>query len=305
MSKYGTCGVKIDGVTITLNDKKELTANVDKSAQIEITDGDGVVAGLITIEAEGGNPSIHFSGTDTATPIILSGIDTPSFNNDSANKKYVDDEVGAKPGKVIKTGNSVGEIFNDLENNTATGSYSHAEGLRTKATDSYAHAEGSYTNASAESSYAEGSATSASGQNSHAEGSGTVASGTYAHAEGSYCEAQKDATHAEGYNTIAASDYQHVQGKYNIEDADKKYAHIVGNGTFSTRSNAHTLDWNGNAWFAGDVTNTAGKGLSKNDYTDEDKTKLEGIIELPSVTADDNGKILKVVDGVWAAVATE
>ena len=90
MSKYGTCGVKIDGTTIALNDKGELTASVDKSAQIEITDGDGAVAGLITIEAEGGNPSIHFSGTDTATPIILSGVAAPSFNNDAVNKQYVD-----------------------------------------------------------------------------------------------------------------------------------------------------------------------------------------------------------------------
>lgn len=90
MSKYGTCGIKIDGTTIVLNDKKELTANVEKSAQIKITDGNGVVAGLITIEAEGGNPSIHFSGTDTATPIILSGVATPSFNNDAVNKQYVD-----------------------------------------------------------------------------------------------------------------------------------------------------------------------------------------------------------------------
>jgi hypothetical protein len=34
-----------------------------------------------------------------------------------------------------------------------------------------------------------------------------------------------------------------------------KYAHIVGNGTStSKRSNAHTLDWEGNAWFAGKIT---------------------------------------------------
>lgn len=31
------------------------------------------------------------------------------------------------------------------------------------------------------------------------------------------------------------------------------YAHIVGNGSYSKRSNAHTLDWNGNAEYAGDV----------------------------------------------------
>lgn len=33
-----------------------------------------------------------------------------------------------------------------------------------------------------------------------------------------------------------------------------KYAHIIGNGTSDTkRSNAHTVDWEGNAWYAGDV----------------------------------------------------
>ena len=36
--------------------------------------------------------------------------------------------------------------------------------------------------------------------------------------------------------------------------AEGKYAHIVGNGISDTeRSNAHTLDWDGNAWFAGDI----------------------------------------------------
>jgi hypothetical protein len=34
-----------------------------------------------------------------------------------------------------------------------------------------------------------------------------------------------------------------------------EYAHIVGNGdSENNRSNAHTLDWSGNAWFAGSVT---------------------------------------------------
>lgn len=35
------------------------------------------------------------------------------------------------------------------------------------------------------------------------------------------------------------------------------YAHIVGNGTVSKPSNAHTLDWDGNAWFAGYVEGNA------------------------------------------------
>ena len=61
-------------------------------------------------------------------------------------------------------------------------------------------------------------------------------------------------SHAEGLLTIAASDYQHTQGKFNIADDEGKYAHIVGNGSkYNETSNAHTLDWEGNAWFAGDI----------------------------------------------------
>ena len=80
------------------------------------------------------------------------------------------------------------------------------------------------------------------------------ASGDYSHAEGYGTLANNKASHAEGYSTIASSECQHVQGTYNIEDIEEKYAHIVGNGTGNNmRSNAHTLDWSGNAWYQGDV----------------------------------------------------
>ena len=46
-----------------------------------------------------------------------------------------------------------------------------------------------------------------------------------------------------------------MQGRYNVEDAAGEYAHIVGGGTSNTsRKNIHTLDWDGNAYFAGNVT---------------------------------------------------
>lgn len=61
-------------------------------------------------------------------------------------------------------------------------------------------------------------------------------------------------TVAMGLDTAASGDYQLVQGKYNVKDTESKYAYIIGNGTSDTaRSNAHTVDWNGNAWFAGDI----------------------------------------------------
>lgn len=142
---------------------------------------------------------------------------------------------------------------------TAAGKGSHAEGGGTNASGNYSHAEGQRTSATGANSHAEGEQSIASGNGAHAEGRNSEASGTNAHAEGFVTKATAQGAHSEGRNTIAASTYQHVQGKYNIEDASGKYAHIVGNGTSTTPSNAHTLDWYGNAWFAGaiDVENAA------------------------------------------------
>ena len=79
--------------------------------------------------------------------------------------------------------------------------------------------------------------------------------GQYSHAEGGYTIAGGDYSHAEGYYTIGTGKYSHTEGKYNAIDKYNNYAHIVGNGISETaRSNAHTLDWDGNAWFAGNVT---------------------------------------------------
>ena len=137
---------------------------------------------------------------------------------------------------------------------TASGKASHAEGSNTTAAGSHSHAEGYMASAAGNSSHAEGEYTIASGDASHAEGASTIASGNSSHAEGGYTTASGNTSHAEGYNTKASSEYQHVQGKFNIEDTANKYAHIVGNGSSAdNRSNAHTLDWNGNAWYAGDV----------------------------------------------------
>ncbi len=115
--------------------------------------------------------------------------------------------------------------------------------------------------ASGDYSHAEGSSCQATGGYSHAEGCGTMADGDSSHAEGSYTYAFGENSHTEGENTWAGSKNQHVQGSYNVSDDEGKYAHIVGNGyregSKVHNSNAHTLDWEGNAWFAGTVEGTA------------------------------------------------
>lgn len=206
----------------------------------------------------------------------------------------------------------------------ASGHSAHAEGMRTKAERDFSHAEGNETvssggfgshsegngtKASGQASHAEGTSTISSGNSSHAEGMSCVASGVGCHAEGYQTTAKDTFTHAEGYETVsgktgshaeggytkASSNYQHVQGKYNIEDTGDTYAHIVGNGTTdNARSNAHTIDWEGNAWFAGDVANGNGVSLDglrtridemetggtsgSTDYTElENKPQINGV----------------------------
>ena len=91
-----------------------------------------------------------------------------------------------------------------------------------------------------------------------------------------------DYSHAEGNSTTANGNCQHVQGRYNIADSNNTYAHIVGNGTSEhALSNAHTLDWSGNAWFAGAVEGIA--LILKSSTTDSTKRF--------KVTVDDSGAI--------------
>ena len=156
-----------------------------------------------------------------------------------------------------------------------------AEGLFTTASGSFSHAEGIQTNASGNYSHAEGQSTIASGLSSHAEGIQTNASGRYSHAEGSY--------------TRASSDNQHAQGKYNIEDANGKYADIIGNGSSENkRSNAATVSWEGISWSQTDVraggtdqdsathSLSAKQNATDNNLTTIDKTIVGAINELES-----------------------
>ena len=110
-------------------------------------------------------------------------------------------------------------------------------------------------------SFASGYNVEASKTCSHAEGYSTKASGSSAHSEGSDTTASGNYSHAEGNSTIANHRSQHVFGEYNIADPSAEmaynrgnYVEIVGNGTEDTRSNARTLDWDGNEWLAGKLT---------------------------------------------------
>lgn len=138
------------------------------------------------------------------------------------------------------------------------------------------------------------------GAYSVAEGIELVASGYCSHAEGIYTEASGKYSHAEGWGTIARAECQHVIGTYNIEDAFHKYAFIIGNGTSTTkddvttvtRSNALTVDWDGNLTVGG--------------HDSPIGTKLEASKTNISIAAGidkhHNGASLTLGKGVWIAI---
>lgn len=123
---------------------------------------------------------------------------------------------GSSPKLGVKLGTDLAFDTNgNIQVNTngiATGEYSFAEGVNTKATVSAAHAEGSNTSACASAAHAEGVNTYVGGRYGHAEGQNSSAYGAAAHAEG-YSVASGDGAHSEGINTSAIGYNVHTQGR--------------------------------------------------------------------------------------------
>ena len=174
----------------------------------------------------------------------------------------------------------------------ASGKASHAEGGGTKAKRHYSHSEGNQTQAIAAYSHAEGWYSVAGeedntllglGHSSHAEGYCTKSLGSASHAEGDCTEAWCTGSHAEGWKTIANCKYQHVQGRYNVKDENNEYAHIIGGGWDSdNRTNIHTVDWFGNAWYQGTVKAADPKeynDLVTKKYVDEKVGDIESVLD--------------------------
>lgn len=216
----------------------------------------------------------------------------------------------------------------------------HAEGYQTSVEGGYgAHAEGRNTHVySASGGHAEGYSTMVYGSGgdsfgAHAEGYetevGKYENGAYrgadaAHAEGYKTKAQGYYSHASGHGTIANSLSQFVFGEYNIEDptiygvvSRGTYVEIVGNGSSISRSNARTLDWNGNEWLAGKLTVGTNPTNPMDVATKQYVDNITGVSDFTGATASSNGvhglvpapliadreKFLKG-DGTWTTIAS-
>lgn len=218
--------------------------------------GGPVIAVDIGGSIQGGPPDVF---PETGVYFPSDGSVTRLFSKESILSteivlKKIDEEF--IPDNVLHFKNEINNKL-DSKNPNAFGSFSMGRKYPSVIGEN-SYAAGKDTTASGGCSHAEGNKTTASGGNSHAEGNSTTASGNNSHSEGWNTTAYGISSHAEGVGTKALSGSQHVQGKYNIEDPINTYAHIVGNGSSeSFPSNAHTLDWSGNAWFAGTIEGNA------------------------------------------------
>lgn len=222
-----------------------------------------------------------YSSTYDNNYSILMGESTKDYQDHTEGSRKTPNIFGNPyTGTIGATNLIIYEKTREGRQTTASGDYSHVEGDSSVASGTDAHAEGYHTTASGNHSHAEGMTNTAGSLATHAEGvlntvngayshiegghNTITADGLYAHVEGQSNNASAGYTHVEGYGNIASKPYQHVGGKYNVEDpsstSSSTYVEIIGNGTATdARSNARTLDWNGNEWVAGNYYDVNGK----------------------------------------------
>ena len=191
--------------------------------------------------------------------------------------------------------------------NIVNGQTAYSEGFKNTSSGQSSHTEGQYNTANGNVAHAEGYNTIAEGLASHSEGRATVAMGSCQHVGGKFNVLDTYESWAEW---VSNTEYQ-VGDKVKITTIDNNnttvtgyqcktsnsdstftaskwskypyinYAEIIGNGTAdNARSNARTLDWDGNERLKGDLyvgANTDGTG----------GTKVATVSQIPTVPVTD------------------
>ena len=224
------------------------------------TDGTGSVYGWDALNTKVANNTSAI-GTETtnrtsADETLQSNIDTVSSNlsNEITNRQTADTNLQTQ---ITTNATNISNKM-DKTNPTGSGSFKLNASSGTVGTNSvsinglasgmYSTTLGTGGRATEYCSYCEGHSNQSSGTSSHAEGEGNKVIGNN--------------SHVEGFANTVNGECQHVFGKANIIDNDNKYVEIVGNGNayirdgilyVNSRSNARTLDWNGNEYIKGNL----------------------------------------------------
>ena len=247
---------------IKVNGTEKLASGISSGA-VDFVDTDNIE---VTFDTTGNKVRIATKNIYTQTQVDTALEGKMDKTNPSGTGVF---SIDRKSGTVV--GNGSIAIGNGSE---ASGNYSIALGRLTTASGSRSVAIG-YSCTASESgsvalcsgiasgiqSFATGTST-ASGQQAVAYGDSTIASGGFSHSSGMYTEAAGQCSQTSGKYTKSTHASQNVFGEYNVLDGSSALAYqrgnfveIVGNGTANNaRSNARTLDWQGNETLAGDLT---------------------------------------------------
>lgn len=203
---------------------------------------------------------------------------------------------------IAKTG---AEIYNDYENNLATGYYSVAEGFGTQAIGDFSHAEGWLTRAGGYCAIATGRRSQATGAYSHAEGMNATASSNCAHAEGEGSQATGARSHAEGYFTTAKHNQAHSEGMNTVASGLNSHAEgwgttASGQNSFSGGKNTVASGTNSSAHGLGTIASGA-QQVVHGKYNVSDKTSLMIVGNGTSDTARKNVYTLNQSGDGWYA----
>lgn len=234
--------------------------------------------------------------------VDLSSIDITNFINDDAGTGVVDKtwsanksatELSGKADKaytVLTTNLSRGRKANTTsggasiafgDNVEASGVCSQAFGFSTTASGPYSHSEGHYTEAVEQDSHAEGSYTKAEVPSSHVSGKCNYVLNITKYAknthydQGDFVSRMVQTGTATEYHIYKCKESYTSGSSWNGNKWDDvtdqyNYAEVVGNGTINNRSNARTLDFNGNERLMGDLyigCNPDGTGGTKLENT--------------------------------------
>lgn len=173
--------------------------------------------------------------------------------------------------------------------NTVSGVQSHAEGYSNKISGAYSHAEGKSNIVKGNSSHAGGSSNQVHGNYSRAVGDANIIYAGTAFAFGASNIIGQEGKTVGGYSFVTGQGnkaigwHQSIRGKWCLPNSN--FLEIVGNGDADVadpnegkkgRSNAYTLDREGNAIFAGTVTAAAptqASHLARKGYVDTEIAK--------------------------------
>lgn len=174
---------------------------------------------------------------------------------------------------------------------SANGDFSISMGTMCQANGKLSIAEGAFTQANGDYSIALGSKlssadapTKANGRCGVAIGYGCVADGNNSRALGQGVNTKGTLSTGIGDRITANGRLHFAIGKYNAVEEGDLYAFSVGNGTSEeARSNAYTLDWEGNGCYQGKVESKS--GVLKLGNTEVTEEQLKALLALLTPTA--------------------